>query len=129
LRGYLLDTSVVLDVADRPEALSRAARTALEHGTMYLSVISYWEVVIKSAKGKLIVGDPRRWWHLTITKTEAGVLTFRPEHVSAITDLPPIHNDPFDRALIAQATVENLAFITSDRTIPQYASDRFSVVV
>jgi len=50
---------------------------------------------------------------------------FRPEHASEISTLPSIHKNPFDRALIAQATVENLTFVTTDGEILKYASDRF----
>ena len=125
---YLLDTNIALDIAQSPEALSSAVREALEQGNLFLSVISYWEVVIKSAKGNLSVGDPRRWWRLTLDKIEALGVPFLPEHVSAVADLPPIHQDPFDRALIAQATVEGLVLITSDRVMPQYGNERLKIL-
>ena len=120
MNGYLLDTNIALDVLDAPDQLSAEVRDAVARGPVFLSVLSYWEVAIKSAKGKLVVGAPREWWYKTITDLDANVLLLRPEHVSVVADLPPIHQDPFDRALIAQATVEDLVLITSDRTIPQY---------
>jgi PIN domain nuclease of toxin-antitoxin system len=52
----------------------------------------------------------------------------RPEHVAAVYRLEPIHKDPFDRVLIAQATVEGLALVTTDGTIARYASDRLRVI-
>jgi PIN domain nuclease of toxin-antitoxin system len=84
-------------------------------------------VVLKSMKGMLDVGDPRQWWAGTIEALAARPLLYRPEHVGAFLDLPPVHQDPFDRALIAQATVEDLTLLTSGKIIARYASDRFRV--
>jgi PIN domain nuclease of toxin-antitoxin system len=58
----------------------------------------------------------------------ATPLFLRPEHVTGVHALPPIHKDPFDRVLIAQATVEDFTLLTTDGEIPRYASERFRVV-
>ena len=55
-------------------------------------------------------------------------LALRPEHIAAIYSLAPLHQDPFDRALIAQTTAENLTLLTTDATIPAYASARLRVI-
>jgi PIN domain nuclease of toxin-antitoxin system len=128
LKGYLFDTSIVILAVNTPERLSASARKALNRGPGYLSVIAYWEVVIKSKKGALDVGDPRQWWLETLDALALQPLTFRPDHVSAIYDLPPIHQDPFDRALIAQAIVEDLTLVATDRRIAQYACERLRVM-
>lgn len=128
-RGYLLDTHTALWALDRPEALSSAARKAASEGPNLLSVVSYWEVTIKSMKGKLDVGDPRLWWQQALEQLAATPVPLRPEHVAAVNDLPPIHQDPFDRILIAQAIVERLALVTSDSDIAQYAAIGLRVVV
>ena len=47
---------------------------------------------------------------------------------AALHDLPPIHKDPFDRMLIAQAMAADLVLVTTDREIPKYASGRFRVL-
>ena len=78
-------------------------------------------------KGKLDVGDPRAWWPEALDQLTATPLALRPDHISAIYTLEPIHQDPFDRALIAQATVENLTLVTTDSEIPKYASTHFHV--
>jgi PIN domain nuclease of toxin-antitoxin system len=52
----------------------------------------------------------------------------RLDHVSEIYRLEPIHQDPFDRALIAQATAEDLVLVTADREIAKYASARLRVI-
>jgi PIN domain nuclease of toxin-antitoxin system len=127
--GYLLDTGVALLALAAPERLSPAARTAVERGPHWLSVMSYWEVVIKSGKGKLDVGDPRAWWADALEQLGASPLPLQPRHLAELIALPPMHTDPFDRALIAQAAVEELALVTADGEIPRYASERFHVVV
>jgi len=126
--GYLLDTHTALWALDRPEALSKAARNAASSGPNVLSAISYWEVMIKSMKGSLDVGDPRSWWQRAVEQLAATILPLKPYHVAAVHVLLPIHKDPFDRMLIAQATVEGLALVTMDAVIARYASEGFRVV-
>lgn len=128
MKGYLLDTTAVLLAVAAPERLSPAMREVLERGPHWLSVLSYQEVVLKTMKGKLDVGDPRAWWADALGQLAADALPLQPRHIAEILTLPPLHADPFDRALIAQATVEQLALVTTGREIPQYASGRFRVV-
>jgi PIN domain nuclease of toxin-antitoxin system len=111
-----------------PERLPAKVRRVLLRGTNVLSVVSYWEVLLKSMKGTLRVGDPRSWWQDAIEQLAGNPLTLRPDHVSEISGLPPIHKDPFDRVLIAQAVVEDLDFVTLDAEIRRYASTCFRVV-
>ena len=93
-----------------------------------LSVVCYWEVMIKSMKGTLDVGDPRAWWFDALEQLAATPLVLRPEHITAVYRLEPIHKDPFDRMLIAQATVEGLALVTTDSKIARYASKGLRVI-
>ena len=128
MNGYLLDTSVALLAAFRSVSLSPKVRAAMERGPNHLSVAVYWEVMLKSMKGTLKVGDPRIWWVDVLEQLAATPLALRPEHVTGVYALPPIHRDPFDRVLIAQATVEDLTLLTMDGEIPRYASERFRVI-
>ena len=75
------------------------------------------------------MGDPRTWWHDALDQLAARPLALRPEHVAELYTLPPLHKDPFDRILIAQATAEELTLITTDGEIPRYASLRLRVSV
>jgi len=126
--GFLLDTcSALLALAD-PDALSPAARQAILDGPNRLSVVSYWEVMLKSMKGNLDVGDPRAWWLDALEQLAAAPLILRPQHIAEIYVLPPVHRDPFDRMLIAQATAEGLALVSRDSEIAQYASRGLRVV-
>jgi len=123
-----VDTSVVLIAACEPKQLTGAVRRALDHGPAHLSVVAYWEVMVKSMKGTLEVGDPRDWWKETLRDLDLMPLVWHPEHVTALYDLPAIHQDPFDRAMIAQAIAEDLALLTTDREIPKYGSSRFQAI-
>jgi PIN domain nuclease of toxin-antitoxin system len=126
--GYLLDTNAALIALTEPDVLSSAVRDAVLGGPNFLSVVSFWEVLLKSMKGNLNVGDPRIWWLDALEQLAATPLALRPEHIAGVYGLPAIHRDPFDRALIAQATVEDLELVTTDGEIPRYASARFRVV-
>lgn len=84
--------------------------------------------MLKSRKGKLDVGDPRVWWQEALEQLAATVLPLRPEHVAAVYGLAQIHKDPFDRMLIAQATVEGLALVSADAKIHRYASRGLRIV-
>jgi len=128
LNGCLLDTNVALLATFEPERLPRAMRRQVETQATYISTVSYWEVVLKSMKGKLAVGDPRSWWRTALADLSATALGLTPGHVAEICTLPPIHADPFDRALVAQAVAENLTLATTDSHIKLYASDRLRIV-
>jgi len=115
----LLDTSTLLWTLAMPERLSKRAAEAIAGGAL-LSVASYWEVVIKTRKGLLRIGDPVSWWSRAVVAMGGGVLPVRANHVSALAHLPDLHRDPFDRILIAQAIAEGLPFVTSDQQISAY---------
>jgi PIN domain nuclease of toxin-antitoxin system len=117
---YLLDTSTFIWALVDSERLSAKARKALRAGPLVLSVVSYWEVVIKVQKGTLKVADPVNWWSRAIEMLGGDVLSIRTAHISVLAGLPDIHRDPFDRMLIAQASAENLALLACDEQFSQY---------
>ena len=128
MRGNLPDTNIVLLALAAPERLSGLVREALETGPNIISVLSYWEVALKTSKGKLAVGDLSAWWRAALDDLAATALPLKPDHVAALAHLPPLHHDPFDRGLIGQAMVEELVLLTTDSVIPHYASERLRVV-
>lgn len=128
MSGFLLDTNAALIALTDPDRLPSAVRTAVLTGPNFLSVVSYWEVLLKSMKGTLKVGDPRAWWGDALDQLAATPLLLRPEHIGTVSTLAPIHKDPFDRILIAQATAERLDLVTTDDEIPRYASAVLRVV-
>lgn len=128
MSGKLLDTNIALFALGAPGRLSTAAKTALETGPNLLSVVTYWEVTLKCAKGALDIDDPREWWQDALVRLTATPLALRPEHISEAHRLPQHHKDPFDRVLVAQAVAENLALVTSDRELSRYASQDLKVI-
>jgi PIN domain nuclease of toxin-antitoxin system len=118
---YLLDTSTLIWALVGSDRLSTRARKALHGGPLVISVVSYWEVVIKVQKGLLNIADPVNWWTRAIEMLGGDILSIRTPHISALAGLPDIHKDPFDRMLIAQASTEGLAVVTSDALITRYA--------
>jgi PIN domain nuclease of toxin-antitoxin system len=127
-RGYLLDTHTAIWALDTPERLTASARKAVLSGPNVLSVVSYWEVMLKSMKGTLDVGDPRAWWLDALDQLAATPLLLRPQHIAGVYGLASIHKDPFDRMLIAQAAAEGLALVSMDGEIARYASRALRVV-
>ena len=119
--SHLLDTSTLLWALGSPERLSPRARRLVDAGENIVSVASYWEVVIKVQKGLLTIADVATWWRRATELTAAHVLPIRASHVTALSALPLLHRDPFDRILIAQAVAEGLDFVTNDEPISEYS--------
>jgi PIN domain nuclease of toxin-antitoxin system len=129
LSGYLLDTNAALLALADPDRLSKAARKAISAGPNVLSVVSYWEVLLKSMKGNLDVGDPRMWWRDALDELAARALPLKPEHVAGVYLLPGIHKDPIDRMLIAQAIAGEMQLVTTDEAVREYASAGLRVLI
>jgi PIN domain nuclease of toxin-antitoxin system len=85
--------------------------------------------MVKHMKGKLEIRDPRIWWPETLDHLSATPLPLRDDHIAEIYNLDPIHQDPFDRMLIAQAIREDLTLVTTDDTLMRYASNRLRIVM
>jgi PIN domain nuclease of toxin-antitoxin system len=118
--AHLLDTSTLLWALGEPERLSSKARRLVEAGENVVSVASYWEVVIKTQKGLLSIGDLATWWRRATELTSARILHVRPSHITELAALPMLHKDPFDRILIAQAKAEGLGIVAHDGPIGEY---------
>ena len=118
----LLDTHILLWAANDPQRLSETTRTLLLEpaNTLYFSAVSLWEIVIKRGLGRSdFIVDPHRLRRLLLANgyTELAVTS---EHVLQVDRLPPLHKDPFDRLLIAQAQTEALLLVTVDDMVLQY---------
>jgi PIN domain nuclease of toxin-antitoxin system len=124
----LLDTHIAIWALNTPQLLTAPARKAVLAGPNFLSVISYWEVVLKSMKGTMDVGDPRLWWLEALEQLVATPLALQPRHIAGVCALPPIHKDPFDRVLIAQAMAEALTLVSRDGAVARYASTGLRVI-
>jgi PIN domain nuclease of toxin-antitoxin system len=103
-----------------PERLSPRARTLVTASDNVVSVASYWEVVVKAQKGLLSITDLPSWWQRAVELLGLRTLPIRATHVTALSALPALHRDPFDRILIAQAIADGLTLITNDEHIGKY---------
>ncbi|MBK7470200.1 MAG: type II toxin-antitoxin system VapC family toxin [Betaproteobacteria bacterium] len=87
---------------------------------LVFSAASLWEISIKRTLGRTDFNvDPRRLWRMLLVNgyTELAVNS---EHAIAVNDLPPLHKDPFDRILVAQARVEGIVLLTVDKVVARY---------
>lgn len=114
----LLDTHVLLWWM-QDERLSDECRDAISDpmNDVVVSVVTGWELSIKSAKGKISVHADL--WS-TIVENGFDILPIQWSHALTAGLLPPLHSDPFDRMLVAQSQVEGLVLATRDRALLQY---------
>jgi PIN domain nuclease of toxin-antitoxin system len=116
--NLLLDTHLLLWAMLQPAKLKPRARSLIEQNEVFVSSASIWEISIKSSLGKL-EADPR----VVLDALEpAGLrkLSVSGEHAAKVYELPPLHRDPFDRMLLAQALSEPLTLLTDDEVLGQY---------
>ena len=120
----LLDTHILLWAASDPGRLTPEARNLLGDPATELlfSTASIWEVVIKKALGRKDFQIEPRQFRDGLIQNGYSELAIRSEHTLAVGLLPPIHKDPFDRMLIAQAQVENISLLTMDNKLSRYSS-------
>ncbi|MFZ4604132.1 MAG: type II toxin-antitoxin system VapC family toxin [Caulobacterales bacterium] len=119
----LLDTNVLLRALIEPGLLSEKARALIEapDNVVLFSAASIWEIAIKSALGKAdFQVTPRDILEAALA---SGFEELPISSVAAlgVADLPPIHRDPFDRLLIAQALQEPARLVTTDAALAAYS--------
>jgi PIN domain nuclease of toxin-antitoxin system len=121
--NVLLDTHVALWVITESPRLTQAARSLIlsPRNQVWVSVVSLWEIAIKHSLGR---GD------MPVTSQEAlayfkdsglDILPVEAEHTTAVEELAFIHQDPFDRLLVAQALTEPMRLITHDPVVARYS--------
>jgi PIN domain nuclease of toxin-antitoxin system len=119
---FLLDTHLLLwTVSDDPQ-LSAEARGIIDGAPneLYFSVVNIWETAIKHGLGKQSFLFEPRLVRTSLLRQGFRELEITSEHAIVAGSLPPLHRDPFDRLLIAQAAVENAVLLTSDTAVARY---------
>jgi PIN domain nuclease of toxin-antitoxin system len=119
----LLDTQCWLWMHLSPERFSEKTRRLLRRRDtdVLLSVASIWEMAIKSGLGKLRVPEPiERWVPSRIQVGQTTVVAIEVPHALRVATLPPLHRDPFDRLIVAQALVEELPVLSADPALDGY---------
>lgn len=117
--NLLLDTHALLWWLDDNPTLSAEAREAVADGRniVIVSAVVIWEIRIKQALGKLQL--PANFREV-LTDQSFDELALTVDHAHRLGELPPLHRDPFDRMLVAQAIAERLTIVTRDPDIPRY---------
>lgn len=118
----LLDTHLLLWAAGEPEKLSQAALALIKapENTLFFSAASLWEIVIKRGLGRDDFKVDPRLLRRGLLDNGYSELPVSSDHAIALETLPPLHKDPFDRILVAQAQVEGIMLLTVDERISQY---------
>ncbi len=125
----LLDTHVFLWLLAEPERLGDRIDSLQDPGNqLFLSAASSWEIAIKVQIGRLELPDePKRYVPDRMRAIGAEPLPVQHTHALAVAELPPIHRDPFDRLLVAQARNQRLRIVTADAQITRYEVDALVV--
>lgn len=118
----LLDTHTLIWWDSDPARLSAVALAALRDpaNTVWLSVVSVWEILIKAQLGKLSLALPLPDIVAAQQANGLQILPVTLSHSLALDGLPSCHKDPFDRLLIAQAIVERAELVSADHVFARY---------
>ena len=118
----LLDTHLLIWAAIGSDRLSVKSRKLLQDplNELYFSAGSLWEIVIKHGLGRADFQVDARVLRRGLLDNGYQELPITSAHAVSIESLPPIHKDPFDRILVAQATVEGITLLTSDVLVAKY---------
>lgn len=118
----LLDTHLLLWAAGNSPRLSTVARNLIEDpdNTLFFSAVSLWEISIKRSLGHPDFLVAPRVLRRGLLDNSYSELQINSDHAVAIESLPPIHKDPFDRMLVAQAIAEGITLLTAGVLVAQY---------
>jgi len=118
----LLDTHLLLWIAIDSDRLSPSTRELIENteNNLLFSAASIWEVAIKTSLGREDFALDPRLFRRGLIDNNYIELPITSEHAVTVNNLPPIHRDPFDRILVAQAMVEGIILITADPQVAKY---------
>ena|SRR3990167_614209 len=126
MKNYLLDTHVLLWWLSGENKIHKKALAIISNvdNLIFVSAATIWEISIKKSLGKLRVSDNIKD---AIESSSFQYLSVTAEHAFCVERLSRIHNDPFDRLLIAQCIVDDLTFITADKIVAKYGIECIKV--
>jgi PIN domain nuclease of toxin-antitoxin system len=118
----LLDTQLLLWAAGQPDRLSATARRLLSdpRHELLFSAASLWEIAIKNSLGRDDFRVQPRVLRRALLDNGYLELPVTSQHAVNLDSLPPLHNDPFDRLLLAQALTEGITLLTGDLQLARY---------
>ena len=121
--NLLLDSCTLIWLASEPARLSQPAVAAINdsEAVLHISHASLWEISLKHDAGKLTLpAAPRHWWAGQVAKWGLVELSLTAEALLRGSELPAHHKDPFDRVILAQALMHDLAVVSPDEAFPPY---------
>ncbi|MFC7704365.1 type II toxin-antitoxin system VapC family toxin [Plastorhodobacter daqingensis] len=120
--NLLLDTHLLLWAAARDDLMSARADALVKDpaNALWFSVASLWEVAIKRSLDRPDFRTDASVLRAGLLANGYREIAVEGRHVLSLATLPPIHGDPFDRILIAQAMAEGLTLLTADRRVADY---------
>lgn len=118
----MLDTCALLWLASGDKHLSRGALKEInEAPAVYVSAISGFEVALKAGKGKLkLPSPPMEWFEKIVEHHGISVIPLGLDDCISAAQLPPIHDDPCDRFIIAAAKANGFPVVTADERFEKY---------
>ena len=122
---YLLDTHALIWFLESDSRLPEATRTRVETTpTVFISIVSLWEIAIKANIGKLALSFPFSTIEPNLVELGITQIPITLADLEVYLSLPLHHRDPFDRLLVAQAMKHSLTFISRDSQMDAYAVQR-----
>ncbi len=120
--NILLDTHALIWFTEGSEKLSTKAKSRISdiNNIKFISIVSLWEIVIKSSNKKLELNQSLAEINQFLFLSNIQILAININHLSLLANLPNYHNDPFDRLIISQAISENLQIVSADRHFDSY---------
>lgn len=118
----LLDTHVLLWAVAASRRLPKSARALIqdEENEVFYSAASLWEIAIKAGLGRSDFEVDVEQLHASLPQAGFSEMPVRAAHAVAVSALPELHRDPFDRMLVAQALLEPLVLLTNDALLTKY---------
>jgi PIN domain nuclease of toxin-antitoxin system len=118
----LLDTQMLIWTAFWPELLPTQSLQLIadDDNEIYFSPASLWEVAIKNAQNRPDFQVDAKTLRIKLLERDYHEIAITGLQATAVSDLPMLHKDPFDRLLLAQAKTEGISLITSDATLSKY---------
>ena len=118
----LIDTQLLIWAAHQSKKLPKPARLLMQDpkNELFFSAASLWEITVKRGLGREDFRVDARLLRRGLLDNGYIELPITGEHAVNVDHLPAIHKDPFDRILVAQATVEGITLLTDDRKLVEY---------